>query len=132
MLSDPTLVLVSSAPPSVGPSGTSCNFRKIAAGKMSCVDGLYSADQPAFLSVFQKKRKFGVNSVPSDFTVRGEVHVNIPPVAGLTQPDLPLTVDIRITSHAQYHTNSHMLQALNAALHVVLNNYSRLQAGEGI
>lgn len=133
MLSDPTIAawITSSTP--VYTVGTNHTFRKIANGKFTSVDGLNSADTPAFFSVRQKARK----SLPtalnlSDFSVRYERHYNVGPVNGVVQADVPLVVEVRLVSYPSLMGGPELQSALNAAAGFTQTHLLRLQSGEGI
>lgn len=133
MLSDPTLVIWISPTAASYTAGTTHTFRKVANGRMTCVDGTANADTPAFISVRQKARKgLSTSLALSDFSVRYERHFNVASVNGVVQADVPLVVEVRVISHPSLMSVPELQSALNAAAGFTQVHFGRLQSGEGI
>lgn len=124
MLLDPVIISNGQTISSTG--GVASNFRRTAFGKYVCVDGAFTTDQPARLTLVPNVKLNG----PSSYRFRYETDKNVTPVNGVQQTDDVLRVDLNLSGNLRSFGITEYVNAIASLTFFVLQNWSRLISGE--
>lgn len=106
--------------------GTPSNFRRTQIGKYVSVDGSFSSDQPARLSILPNVKLQG----PSTYKFRAELDKNVSPINGIQQSDDTLRIDSNIYGNLRSFSATDIVNLHNLINGIIAANMLRIISGE--